>query len=157
MVKNRLKLALAALLLLTLAVPAFVLAQQGPGRRRDNSSAAPTQPGPAVPNGRNTRRAAPAEASTVLEDDFSEALSVIQDNYVDGNKLDYNNTFKSSIIGMLRSLDPHSNYYDAKEFEEMRTDWRSEYYGIGASIGDRTIGDVTDTYVLATFENSPAA
>jgi carboxyl-terminal processing protease len=156
-VKNRLKLALAALLLLTLAVPAFVLAQQGPGRRRDNSSAAPTQPGPNVPSGRNTRRAAPAEASTALEDDFSEALSVIQDNYVDGNKLDYNNTFKSSIIGMLRSLDPHSNYYDAKEFEEMRTDWRSEYYGIGASIGDRTIGDQTDTYVLATFENSPAA
>jgi carboxyl-terminal processing protease len=156
-VKNRVKLALAALLLLTLAVPAFVLAQQGPGRRRDNSSAAPTQPAPNGPASRNTRRPAPAEASTALEEDFSEALSVIQENYVDGNKLDYNNTFKSSIIGMLRSLDPHSNYYDAKEFEEMRTDWRSEYYGIGASIGDRTIGEQTDTYVLATFENSPAA
>jgi len=155
-VKNRLKLALAALLLLTLAVPAFVLAQQGPGRRRDNSSTAPAQPGPSSPAGHNSRRAAP-EATNALEEDFSEALSVIQENYVDGNKLDYNNTFKSSIIGMLRSLDPHSNYYDAKEFEEMRTDWRSEYYGIGASIGDRTIGDVTDTYVLATFENSPAA
>src|SRR3712207_7684423 len=57
----------------------------------------------------------------------------------DGNKLDYNGVFKSSIIGMLRSLDPHSNFYDAKEFEEQRADWRSEYYGIGATIGDRKV------------------
>ncbi|HEX8069359.1 MAG TPA: S41 family peptidase [Pyrinomonadaceae bacterium] len=152
MLKNRLKPALAALLLLTLAVPAFVLAQQTQGRRRDNSATAPAQPG--GPNARARR--APADATSALEQDFSEALSVIEDNYVDGQKLDYNNTFKSSIIGMLRTLDPHSNYYDAKEFEEMRTDWRSEYYGIGATIGNRTLGDDTDTYILDTFEGSPA-
>ncbi|MFL6208376.1 MAG: S41 family peptidase [Pyrinomonadaceae bacterium] len=156
MVKNRLKLALAALLLLTLAVPAFVLAQQGPGRRRDNSATTPTQPGPAGPTGRSARRM-PADATSGLEADFAEALSIVEDNYVDGNKVDYNNTFKSSIIGMLRTLDPHSNYYDAKEFEEMRTDWRSEYYGIGATIGDRAVGEQTNTYILATFENAPAA
>ncbi len=156
MVKNRLKPALVALLLLTLAVPAFVLAQQGPGRRRDNSAAAPTQPVPASPAGRNARRV-PADATSALEQDFAEALGVVEENYVDGVKLDYNNTFKSSIIGMLRTLDPHSNYYDAKEFEEMRTDWRSEYYGIGATIGDRAVGDQSDTYILATFENAPAA
>src|SRR3712207_8099450 len=56
----------------------------------------------------------------------------------DGNKLDYNGVFKSSIIGMLRSLDPHSNFYDAKEFEEQRADWRSEYYGIGARSEEHT-------------------
>jgi carboxyl-terminal processing protease len=58
---------------------------------------------------------------------------------------------------MLRSLDPHSNYYDPQEFDDLRTDQRSEYFGIGASIGDRLVGDQRDTYVLATFENSPAA
>ena len=57
---------------------------------------------------------------------------------------------------MLRSLDPHSNFYDAKEFEEQRADWRSEYYGIGATIGDRKVGERTDTYILATFDNTPA-
>jgi len=88
---------------------------------------------------------------------MAEALTVIQENYVDGNKLDYNGVFKSSIIGMLRSLDPHSNFYDAKEFEEQRADWRSEYYGIGATIGDRRLkADQTDTYILATFEGTPA-
>ena len=154
MVNNRLKLALAALLLLTLAVPAFVLAQQGPGRRQ--SATTPGQPGQPGPSVRTPRRPA-SDPTSALEEDFAEALSTVEENYVDGQKLDYNNTFKSSIIGMLRTLDPHSNYYDAKEFEEMRTDWRSEYYGIGATIGDRTIGDQTSTFILATFEHAPAA
>ncbi len=157
MLKNRSQVALAALLLLTLAVPAFVLAQQGPGRRRDNSATTPTQPAPSGPSSGRTGRRVPADATSALEQDFAEALGVVEENYVDGSKLDYNNTFKSSIIGMLRTLDPHSNYYDAKEFEEMRTDWRSEYYGIGATIGDRSVGDQTDTYILATFEHAPAA
>ena len=39
---------------------------------------------------------------------------MIQEQYVDGKKLNYNDVFKSSIIGMLRSLDPHSNYYDRR-------------------------------------------
>ena len=41
---------------------------------------------------------------------------------------------------MLRSLDPHSNYYDREEYEELKTDQRSEYFGIGASIQNYTIG-----------------
>ena len=73
--------------------------------------------------------------------DFAEALTIIQENYIDGNKLDYNTVFKSSIIGMLRSLDPHSNYYDREEFDELKTDQRSEYFGIGASIRNQTIGE----------------
>jgi carboxyl-terminal processing protease len=93
----------------------------------------------------------------VVERDFDEALSVIREQYIDGKGLDYNSLFKSSIIGMLRSLDPHSNYYDREEFEELKTDQRSEYFGIGASILNYTLGDVLDTYITATFENSPAA
>jgi carboxyl-terminal processing protease len=162
-VNNRLKLALAALLLLTLAVPAFVLAQQTPGRQQGNRQGTSSEdrqqmrgmPQPPA-RGANSRRAN-GDPTSALEEDFAEALSTVEENYVDGQKLDYNNTFKSSIIGMLRTLDPHSNYYDAKEFEEMRTDWRSEYYGIGATIGDRQIGDETSTYILATFDNAPAA
>lgn len=93
----------------------------------------------------------------MIERDFDEALRVIQENYAEGKKLDYNTVFKSSILGMLRSLDPHSNYYDKEEFEELKTDQRSEYYGIGASIQAYMISGDTDTYITATFENSPAA
>ncbi len=75
---------------------------------------------------------------------------------MDGKKLDYNSVFKSSIIGMLRSLDPHSNYYDREEYEEFKTDQRSEYFGIGASIQNYLLGEQVDTFITATFQSSPA-
>lgn len=157
--KKRISTALATLLLLAVSLPAFVIAQQSgaqppaaPGVRRP---ASPSD-GPATPGTSRARRPRNTEATAGLENDVAEALTVIQDHHVDGNKVKYDEVFKSSIIGMLRTLDPHSNFYDAKEFEEQRADWRSEYYGIGATIGDRKIGGDTDTYVLATFEATPA-
>jgi carboxyl-terminal processing protease len=159
-VKKRITTALATLLLLAVSLPAFVIAQQSgaqppavPGARRP---AAPTEGGAAASPNSRTRRPRPTDATEGLEADVAEALTVIQDNHVDGNKVKYDEVFKSSIIGMLRTLDPHSNFYDAKEFEEQRADWRSEYYGIGATIGDRKLGGNTDTYILATFEATPA-
>jgi carboxyl-terminal processing protease len=92
----------------------------------------------------------------LIERDFDEALELIKDNYVEGKKLDYNAAFKSSIIGMLRSLDPHSNYFDRDEFEELKTDQRSEYFGIGASIYNYTVGKDADTFIIATFADAPA-
>ena len=130
-------------LITTLSLPTFVFGQQrtqipgtGPARRV---------------------RPAPSGAVTAIQKDFDEALKVIQEQYVDGRKLDYNDIFKSSIIGMLRSLDPHSNYYDREEFDELKTDQRSEYFGIGASIQSYVHGEDVDTYITATFDNSPAA
>jgi len=157
-VKKRISTALAALLLLAVSLPVFVIAQQSgaqppaaPGARRTS----PPPAGDTSPNSR-TRRPRNLDATEGLEQDVAEALTVIQDNHVDGTKVKYDDVFKSSIIGMLRTLDPHSNFYDAKEFEEQRADWRSEYYGIGATIGDRKMGGSTDTYILATFEATPA-
>ena len=133
-------------LIFTLVVPSFALAQ--------TSSSGP-RPGNGLP-GRRPSRTVSREVAAA-ERDFEEALKVVQEQYVDGRKLNYNDVFKSSIIGMLRSLDPHSNYYDRDEFEELKTDQRSEYYGIGASIQNYTYGDQLDTYITATFEGSPAA
>ena len=126
----------------SLLAPNFVLAQRTPG----------------VIDGRPTgRRARPSDPKlTAIQRDFDEALKLVQEQYVDGKKLSYNDVFKSSMIGMLRSLDPHSNYYDREEFEELKTDQRSEYFGIGASIQNYTYGDQTDTYITATFDGSPA-
>ncbi len=151
--KQKWSYAVAALLAVALLLPTFVFGQQSQGR----TGGAERTPPPAVPLGRRSLRARSlSEEAQSVEQSFQEAIGVIQENYVDGNKLDYNTVFKSSIIGMLRSLDPHSNYYDRKEYEELRTDQRSEYYGIGASIGNQRTGDQTETYVLSTFEDSPA-
>ena len=105
-------------------------------------------------------KTAPGEVvkSEDIETDVAEALAVIEGNHVTGKKINYNDVVKSSIDGMLHSLDPHSNYFDAKEFEQFRTDQSSRYFGIGATIGDLSDADgkVVATYIRATFENAPA-
>lgn len=104
-----------------------------------------------------TKTNSPATLET-LEKDVAEVLTLIEDNHVDGKKLDYNELFKSSIDKMLHTLDPHSNYLDAKEFEQFRTDQSSQYFGIGATIGDLSdaTGKVIATFIKATFEGAPA-
>src|SRR5262249_18423816 len=120
------------LLVVNLAIPTYIVAQQRPQTSSGTSSG--SERGSFGYPGRKTRSSATSAAAAVVERDFDEALRVIQEQYVDGRKLNYNDVFKSSIIGMLRSLDPHSNYYDREEFDELKTDQRSEYFGIGASI-----------------------
>jgi carboxyl-terminal processing protease len=158
-VKRTICSSLYALLLVVLALSLSVVAQN---RRPDSSSTGGAKvgappPGAANPARKNGNLKPSGNPTEEIEGDFSQALSIIEDNYIDGKKLDYNNVFKSSIIGMLRTLDPHSNYYDREEFDELKTDQRSEYFGIGASIQNQTIGGQTDTYITATFEDSPAA
>jgi carboxyl-terminal processing protease len=150
-VKIRRSSFLSLLLALTLSLPALIYGQQG----RTSRPSTDNPPNPPSASGRTPRRTTPA-TTAAIERDVAEALTVIQDNYVDGPKLDYNNVFKSSITGMLRALDPHSDYFDAKEYETFRTEQRSEYFGIGATIGDLTEGDRTETYIRATFERAPA-
>ncbi len=143
--KKRFSRAVVPLFILALAIPGFIFAQQ----RQTQSPVGGTSVG---------RRARPRPSATApLTEDFQEALKLVEDNYVDGRKLDYNSIFKSSITGMLRSLDPHSNYFDKAEFDELKTDQRSEYYGIGASIFSYTLGDDLETFITATFENAPAS
>ena len=137
-----------------LVVPGFTFAQQRAQTPTGSSSSSVPVPGS---SGRKTPRGITNNATAAVERDFDEALRVVQEEYFEGKKLDYNNVFKSSIIGMLRSLDPHSNYYDREEFDELKTDQRSEYFGIGASIQTYAYGDQVDTFITATFENSPAA
>lgn len=155
MLKTIFSRATIALFLFTLTIPGFVFSQQRQQTQPPVGRAAgkPTAGAP-LPGRRGTR----AEVSFIplIERDFDEALDVIRANYIEGKKLDYNSVFKSSIIGMLRSLDPHSNYYDRDEFDELKTDQRSEYFGIGASIQNYTIGKDTDTFIAATFDRAPA-
>jgi carboxyl-terminal processing protease len=94
----------------------------------------------------------------VIQTDLREALSVIEGNYAGSKTINYNEVFKSSIDSALHTLDPHSNYFDSKEFEQFRTDQSSRYYGIGATIGDLSdaSGNVIATYIKATFDGAPA-
>jgi carboxyl-terminal processing protease len=136
-------------LVIALTLPALIIAQQTRSARRttppDRSTTGVNTPGRTAPT-------APA-----IKSDLSEALSVIQSNHIDGRKLDYNNIFKSSITSMLGVLDPHSTYFDPAEYASFRTEQRSEYFGIGATIEDLREGSDVNTYIRATFPESPAA
>lgn len=149
--RNRVLFALSLVLITALTLPAFIYAQ-----RNGSASSASVETTASGPSSGRPARSKAADAEKI-EQDVSEALTLIQDQYIDGNKLDYNSVFKSSITGMLRALDPHSNYFDRAEFDEFRTDQRSEYYGIGATIGDLRQGEEVNTYIRATFDNAPAA
>jgi carboxyl-terminal processing protease len=64
--------------------------------------------------------------------EFTEAIDVIQKNHVDNvsaDKLVY-----SAIKGMLRRLDPHSSFFDPKEFARLREEQHSKYYGLGIRV-----------------------
>ncbi len=158
--KKRFSFLLIAFFTFALTVQPLVFAQQRPKTGPSPSSTSSGKPGSGRPSTGATgmrRSRASSNATLLIQRDLDEAMRVINENYVDGGKLDYTSVFKSSIIGMLRSLDPHSNYYDREEYEELRNDQRSEYFGIGASIQNFVIAEKVDTYVTATFQDSPAA
>jgi carboxyl-terminal processing protease len=63
---------------------------------------------------------------------FTEALDVIQQTYVD--KVGPDKLVYSAIKGMLRVLDPHSSFFDPKEFARLREEQHSKYYGLGIRV-----------------------
>lgn len=136
-------------LVFVLAVPALIIAQQ-----QNRSARRTTTPDRSATSNNPNGKIGPTIPA--IKNDLSEALSVIQTNHIDGRKLDYNNIFKSSIGGMLSVLDPHSTYMDTSEWAAFRTEQRSEYFGIGATIEDMREGTDVNTYIRATFPEAPA-
>jgi carboxyl-terminal processing protease len=82
---------------------------------------------------------------------YVQGLELIREHFFE--QPDYETLTRAAINGMLRTLDPHSNFYDKKAFEETRNDQRSQYYGIGASIQQRYGG----VYIMEPFKDTPAA
>ncbi|MBX7220892.1 MAG: S41 family peptidase [Blastocatellia bacterium] len=104
---------------------------------------------PSEPVEASTGIAAIPNGSYVLQS-YSEAQDMVNRHFIDEVATDQ--LTKASIQGMLHSLDPHSNYYDAKEFQELQSQQHSQYFGIGVSIGRR--GD--RVFVLGTNDDTPA-
>ena len=85
-----------------------------------------------------------------IADDFSEAVILASQKY--GGSVDYDKLTKASILGMLHTLDPHSGYFDRKEWEQFQNDQSSRYYGIGSTIAQRN----DKVYIMSPFEDTPA-
>jgi carboxyl-terminal processing protease len=149
--RNRSFIAGVLFLIIALALPAIIFSQQNRSARRTSGT------NPERSASANSSGSKPTATAPLIKSDLAEALSVIQANHIDGKKLDYNSIFKSSISGMLSVLDPHSTYFDPVEFASFKTEQRSEYFGIGATIEDLREGTDVNTFIRATFDESPAA
>jgi carboxyl-terminal processing protease len=85
-----------------------------------------------------------------IDNDFAKALSIAKDNYA--GQVDVERVVKSSVTGMLHTLDPHSSFLDKKEWQTFQNEQRSRYSGIGSTIAQRN-GKV---FIMAPFDKTPA-
>jgi carboxyl-terminal processing protease len=83
--------------------------------------------------------------------DFTRVLDVVQNNYAEPVDVD-KAVYQGAIPGMLRMLDPHSNFFDAKQFALLREDQRGKYYGVGMVVAPRE----NHTVVMAPYVGAPA-
>ncbi len=81
---------------------------------------------------------------------FSAALTAIESSYVD--TIESDRLVYGAIRGMLATLDPHSSFFDPREYAQMRERQEGRYYGIGIQI-QAIDGDIT---AMRVFEGSPA-
>src|SRR3546814_1475992 len=65
-------------------------------------------------------------------DEFMDVFQRVRSDYVD--KVDDETLIKGAINGMLSSLDPHSSFLDARDFENLRTQTDGAYGGLGLSV-----------------------
>jgi carboxyl-terminal processing protease len=75
----------------------------------------------------------------------------VQANYAEPVDVD-KAVYQGAIPGMLRVLDPHSNFFDARQFALLREDQRGKYYGVGMVVAPRE----NHTVVMAPYVGAPA-
>src|SRR6266446_6052373 len=79
--------------------------------------------------------------------DFTRVLDVVQANYAEPVDVD-KAVYQGAIPGMLRMLDPHSNFFDARQFALLREDQRGKYYGdVIVKVDDKSTDGLTTSDV----------
>src|SRR3954449_1942342 len=84
-------------------------------------------------------------------DGFAKFYSLIEQNFADPVKPD-KAIYRGAIPGMLRTLDPHSNFFDPKDYQAIMEEQKGTYYGVGMSVSARN----GKTVIIAPFPGSPA-
>ncbi len=81
---------------------------------------------------------------------FKSVIDKVQTDYVED--VTEKKLIESALEGMLSSLDPHSTFFNAKEFQEMRESIKGEFGGLGFEVTMEK-GFVK---VISPYEESPA-
>lgn len=83
---------------------------------------------------------------------FGQVFDHIRENYVE--QVSDEELIKAAIDGMLRSLDPHSNFLTGEEAQDMMDQTSGTYGGLGIQVSQDDNGMVL---VIAPFDDTPAA
>src|SRR5712672_3599428 len=82
---------------------------------------------------------------------FGDVFELVRNDYVDEVKDD--TLVEGAINGMLTALDPHSNYLNSKNFNDMKVQTRGEFGGLGIEVSMES-GLVK---VVSPIDDTPAA
>lgn len=85
---------------------------------------------------------------------FTDVYSLVEENYAEpiaGDRAE-EAIYDGAIPGMLRVLDPHSNFYDPKAYARLREDQRGHYYGVGMVIQQQE----NKVFVVTPYEGTPS-
>jgi carboxyl-terminal processing protease len=82
---------------------------------------------------------------------YTELVNLAHEKY--GADVGYSDLVYSSINGMLRALDPHTNFLPPEAYEGMREKQQTSFYGLGILVGVRN----SQLTVISPLEGTPAS
>src|SRR6266478_6177479 len=82
---------------------------------------------------------------------FSYVMEKVRSDYVDGQKLTYQDLVYGAMKGMLNTLDPHSEFMEPDKYKELQNDTQGTFGGLGIVISTK------DNYitVVSPMEDTP--
>lgn len=82
---------------------------------------------------------------------FANVLEKVRNSYVDGTNLTYRSLTYSALNGMIKSLDPHSEFMDATGYQQLQDDTEGQFGGLGLVV------TMKNNYitVIAPMEDTP--
>ncbi len=78
-----------------------------------------------------TARASSSDDSFANFELFARVVERVRMDYVEGDKLTYSELIESALKGMLGSLDPHSEFMEPIQYDELKKDTEGAFGGVG--------------------------
>src|SRR5271170_5597653 len=82
---------------------------------------------------------------------FADVLQKVRMSYVDGTNLTYHSLVESALKGMVGSLDPHSEFLDADDYQQLQDDTEGQFGGLGLNVMVRS----NYVVVVAPMDDTP--
>src|SRR5882672_6192785 len=99
----------------------------------------------------NSAQAAEKDSAYPSLELFTTVMEKVRKDYVDGQKLTYQDLVYGALKGMLNTLDPHSEFMEPEKYKELQNDTQGAFGGLGIVVS------IKDNFltVVAPMEDTP--